>query len=78
MTTIAICKRLIEAQILQATLGGRGIKAYLPEERLAKTSGKLSNYAIGGLRVQVEDDDVTAAREILATFGSPSDLPKSE
>ena len=78
MTTIAICQRLIEAQILQATLGGSGIKAYLPEELIAQTSGNFYNYAIGGLRVQVEDDDATAAREILATVRSPSDYPKSE
>jgi hypothetical protein len=70
MTTIATCQRLIEAQILQATLGGSGIKAYLPEELTAQTSGNVYNYMMGGLRVQVEDEDADAARAILAHFNN--------
>jgi hypothetical protein len=48
MKRIATCQQLIEAQILQATLGGSGIKAYLPEELTAQTSGNAYNYAMGG------------------------------
>lgn len=70
MTTIATCQRLIEAQILQATLGGSGIKAYLPEELTAQTSGNVYNYMMGGLRVQVEDEYADAARAILAHFNN--------
>ena len=70
MTTIATCQRLIEAQILQPTLGGSGIKAYLPEELTALTSGNAYSYAIGGLRVQVEDEDADAARKVLAHFNN--------
>ena len=75
MTTIATCQRLIEAQILQATLAGSGITAYLPEEFIAQTSGNVYNYAIGGLRVQVEDTDADRARKILADFGTPAAGP---
>ena len=78
MKTIATCQRLIEAQILQAALGGSGIKAYLPEELTAQTSGNTYNYAIGGLRVQVEDEDADTAREILANFNksaAESEIP---
>ena len=76
MTTIATCQRLIEAQILQATLGGSGIKAYLPEELTAQTSGHAYNYAMGGLRVQVEDEDADAARAILADFNNTAAEPE--
>lgn len=77
MTTIATCQRLIEAQILQATLGGSGIKAYLPEELTAQTSGDVYNYMMGGLRVQVEDEDADAARAILADFNNTAAEPET-
>ena len=76
MKTIATCQQLIEAQILQATLGGSGIKAYLPEELTAQTSGNAYNYAMGGLRVQVEEEDVDAARTILADFNNAAAKPE--
>jgi hypothetical protein len=68
MTTVATCNLLVEAQILQATLGGNGITAFLPDELTAQTSGNVYAYAIGGIRVQVEDEDAAAARAILAAF----------
>jgi len=78
MKTIATCQQLIEAQILQATLGGSGIKAYLPEELTAQTSGNAYNYAMGGLRVLVEEEeDVDAARTILADFNNAATGPEN-
>jgi hypothetical protein len=77
MKTIATCQQLIEAQILQATLGGSGIQAYLPEELTAQTSGNAYNYAMGGLRVQVEEEDVDAARTILADFNNAAAGPEN-
>ena len=77
MKTIATCQQLIEAQILQATLGGSGIKAYLPEELTAQTSGSAYNYAMGGLSVQVEEEDVDAARTILADFNNAATGPEN-
>jgi len=67
MTTVATCNLLVEAQILQTTLAGSGITAFLPDELTAQTSGNVYSYAIGGIRVQVEDDDAEAARAILAS-----------
>lgn len=68
MTTIATCNLLIEAQLLQAALAGSGLTAFLPDELTAQTSGNLYAYAIGGIRVQVEDEDVPAARAVLAAL----------
>lgn len=68
MTTIATCNLLVEAQVLQATLAGSGIAAFLPDELTAQTSGNVYTYAIGGIRVQVADEDAPAAREILAAL----------
>lgn len=68
MTTVATCNLLVEAQILQTTLGGSGITAFLPDELTAQTSGNVYAYAIDGIRVQVEDEDADAARAILAAL----------
>lgn len=75
MTTVATCNLLVEAQILQTTLGGSGITAFLPDELTAQTSGNVYAYAIGGIRVQVEDEDADAARAILAAMPPPETLP---
>ena len=68
MTTIANCSLLIQAQLMQAALAGSGITAYIPDELTVQGSGSTYSLAIGGIRVQVEDEDVAAAREVLAAL----------
>ena len=67
MTTIATCILLVEAEIIRATLAGSGITAYIPDELTVQTA-PYSALVIGGIRVQVDDEDATAAREILAAL----------
>ena len=78
MTTVATCNLLVEAQIVQATLAGSGIPAFLPDELTAQTSGNTYTYAIGGIRVQVADEDAAAARELLATPPPSAPAPRPE
>ena len=68
MTTIATCNLLIQAQLMQAALAGSGIKAFIPDELTVQGSGSLYSLAIGGIRLQVEDEDVASARAILAAL----------
>jgi len=68
MTTIANCNLLIQAQLMQAALAGSGIKAFIPDELTVQGSGSLYALAIGGIRLQVEDEDVATARAILAAL----------
>ena len=68
MTTVANCSLLIQAQLMQAALAGSGIKAFIPDELTVESSGNLYSLAIGGIRVQVEDEDADAARAVLAAL----------
>jgi hypothetical protein len=45
-------------------LEGSGIEAFLPDETMAQMNWLYTN-AIGGVRVQVHEDDLEAAREVL-------------
>jgi hypothetical protein len=64
MHTVQTCPTLPEAQVVQSLLGGSGIKAFLPDEYTIQNDWMLTN-AIGGVRVQVADEDVARAKEIL-------------
>jgi hypothetical protein len=64
MHTVQTCSTLPEAQVIQSLLGGSGIKAFLPDEYTIQNDWMLMN-AIGGVRVQVADEDVARAMEIL-------------
>jgi len=64
MTTIATCSNITEAQLLKSLLDSAGVTAFLPEEMTANAAPQLLFGS--GLRVQVEDEDVTKARGILA------------
>ena len=69
MTTLVTCSNIAEAQLLKSVLDGAGIKAFLPEEMTANTAPHF--LFASGLRVQVEDEDVPAARQVLAAAKSP-------
>jgi hypothetical protein len=65
MVTIGTCYSLPEAQVIQSQLEGSGIETFLPDELTVQNNWLWAN-AIGGVRVQVPDEDVTRAVEVLA------------
>jgi hypothetical protein len=64
MITVATFDRLEEADLLKCRLEGHDISAFIPD---ASTVQMNFFYAkpIGGVRVQVEEEDVEAANELL-------------
>jgi Putative prokaryotic signal transducing protein len=64
MKTVATFSWLDEAYVARATLEGNGMRAYIPDELTVSTRPLLGN-AIGGVRVQVEDEEYERARQIL-------------
>jgi rubredoxin len=64
MVTIQTCSTLPDAQVLQSYLGGSGIPSFLPDEMTLQNYWLWTN-AIGGIRIQVAEEDVERAREIL-------------
>ena len=65
MTTVATVTWMEEADALRLRLEGSGIRAFLPDQSTASVNPFASAW-LGGIRVQVADEDVAAAREILA------------
>ena len=70
MTTIATCTLLVEAQLIRATLESSGLTVEIPDESTVGTAPHLA-LPLGGIRVQVADQDAPRAREILATPPAP-------
>jgi hypothetical protein len=64
MTTLRTCSHVAEAQLLRALLEDSGISAFVPDELTANTAPQCLFGA--GIRLQVENEDVAAAQEILA------------
>lgn len=65
MKTIATFSKPEEAHLLRTRLEAAGIPAYIQDEHLIQMDWFYSN-AIGGVRVQVADEDVDSVREFLA------------
>ncbi len=65
MKTIAAFNRPIDAHMLIARLGGSGVTAYARDENMV-TLDWLAANAIGGMKVEVADEDYDRALEILA------------
>lgn len=70
MKTVATFSTPTEAQLVIARLRSAGIETNLRDELTVTTDWALSN-AVGGVKIEVADDDWEAAREIL-------ELPASE
>lgn len=68
MVTIATFSKPEEAHMLRLRLEAGGVPAYIQDENMVQTDWLLSN-AIGGVRVQVGDDDVEEAKAILQDPG---------
>jgi hypothetical protein len=64
MKTVATFSWLDEAYLTKARLEGNGVRAYIPDELTVSTRPLLGN-ALGGVRVQVEDEEYERARQIL-------------
>ena len=71
--TIATFSKPEEAHLFRTRLEATGIPAYVQDEHFIQMDWLYSN-AIGGVRVQIADEDVEAAREFLAN-DSPQRAP---
>ncbi len=65
MITIATFSKPEEAHLLRMKLEAGGVDAYIQDENTVQMDWLLSN-AIGGVRVQVGDEDLETAKEILS------------
>lgn len=65
MVTIATFSKPEEAHLFRTRLEAAGIAAYLQDENMVQMDWFYSN-AIGGVRVQVSEEDLESAREFLA------------
>jgi len=73
MKTIATFSKPEEAHLFRTRLEAAGIPAFVLDENLVQLDWLYSN-AIGGVRVQIADEDLEAAREFLAA-DSPQPAP---
>lgn len=73
MKTIAEFSKPEEAHLLRAHLEGSGIAAFVRDDHTVSADWALSN-AIGGVKVDIADEDVDAALALLREFRSPADL----
>ena len=64
MITVRTCTLLAEAQVMQSVLRGSGIDAFLPDEMTVQNNWMWSN-AIGGVRIQVGEENAVRADELL-------------
>lgn len=64
MKTIATFSKPEEAHLFRMRLEAAGIPAFVQDEYMVQMDWLYSN-AIGGVRVQIADEDVPAAREFL-------------
>jgi uncharacterized protein with PIN domain len=74
MITVQTCSTLPEAQIVQSVLRGSGVQAFLPDEMTVQNNWMWTN-AIGVFRVQVLEEDVERAAEVLQV-GAPAEAEK--
>jgi hypothetical protein len=64
MKTLTALSKPIEAQLLVARLEGSGIRAFIRDEYTITNDWFYSN-ALGGLRVEVADEDYAKACDVL-------------
>ncbi|MEO7318607.1 MAG: DUF2007 domain-containing protein [Chthoniobacteraceae bacterium] len=70
MTTIANFSKTEEAHLLRMRLESGGIAAFLVDENVTQMEW---SFLTGGVRVQVADEDVAAAHELLAAQDAAGD-----
>ena len=69
MKTIASFSQPVEAHMLRSRLEVEGITAYLRDENMIALDWLYSN-ALGGVKVDVADEDYERALEIMASLGT--------
>jgi hypothetical protein len=72
MTTVATFNKSEQAHLLRTRLEAAGIPAFLVDENVTQMEWALLT---GGVRVQVADEDVEAARKLLVAQDSTSEAP---
>jgi hypothetical protein len=73
MVTLRTCSELEEAEMMKSMLAGSGVTAFVLDENSA-----LWSNAIGGYRVQVAEEDVERANEVLGQSDQvPSKPPEN-
>ena len=65
LVTVRRYRDLSEAIVARSMVESAGIRTYLSDENLIRLDWQLSNF-IGGLRLQVDADDVETATELLS------------
>ena len=72
MVTIARFSKAEDAHLLRMRLEAGGIPAFVQDEHLVQVIWFYSD-AIGGIRVQVAEEDVAKARKLMKEEGAPPD-----
>lgn len=72
MITIARFSKPEDAHLLRMRLEAGGVPAFLQDENIVQVDWLYSN-AIGGVRVQVAEEDLAKARELMEEGVSPLD-----
>ena len=75
MKTIATFSKPEEAHLFRTRLEAAGVQAFVQDEHFVQLDWLYSN-AIGGVRVQIADEDFDAVREFLAA-DSPQSSPNA-
>jgi hypothetical protein len=65
LITLKVFDTAIEAHIIENKLDGEGIICYIFDENIV-TLNPLLNFAVGGIRLQVNKEDLEKAKEVLA------------
>jgi hypothetical protein len=76
MITLASFSKPEEAHLFRTRLEAAGIPAFVQDEHVIQMQWLYSN-ALGGVRVQIADEDLEAAREFLAA-DCPQPCPEAE
>ncbi len=71
MKVIATVNKPEDAHLIRATLEGSGIAAFVRDDTLVSVDWVLAN-AIGGIKVEVADEDLVQAEAVLASFEAPA------
>jgi DNA-directed RNA polymerase subunit M/transcription elongation factor TFIIS len=64
MITLTTATYLHEADMIRMRLEASGIKAFIPDQNTSSIQPLFSN-AIGGIRIQIDENDLARAREVL-------------
>ncbi len=75
MITVATCNDSASVQLVKSVLNDSGIAVFIPDENTAQTAPYLI-FAIGGIRIQVTQENAEAARAIIAQLDAAS--PESD